>query len=80
MDIAGGAEVVLDPGVQEFPLFCSPQTARVYVNREVKSGSLAAGDWRIYRLEGNFEDLAQEADDGGYTLRRLASAVDWVTE
>jgi hypothetical protein len=80
MDIAGGAEVVLDPGVQEFPLFCSPQTARAYVNREVKSGSLAAGDWRVYRLEGNFEDLAQEADNGGYTLRRLASAVDWVTE
>ncbi|MDR2743851.1 MAG: SON protein [Desulfovibrio sp.] len=80
MDIAGGAEVVLDPGVQEFPLFCSPQAARAYVNREVKAGDLAAGDWRIYRLEGSFEDLAQEADNGRHTLKRLASAVDWVTE
>ncbi|MDR2055719.1 MAG: SON protein [Desulfovibrio sp.] len=80
MDIAAGAEVVLDPGVQEFPLFCSPQTARAHVNREMEAGSLAAGDWRIYRLEGNFEDLAQEADNGRYTLKRLASAVDWVTE
>lgn len=80
MDIAGGAEVVLDPGVQEFPVFCSPQAARAHVDREVKAGSLPAGDWRIYRLEGNFEDLVRKADDGRHTLRRLASAVDWVTE
>ncbi|MDR3358090.1 MAG: SON protein [Desulfovibrio sp.] len=80
MDIAGGAEVVLDPGVQEFPVFCSPRTARAYVDEEVGAGSLAAGDWRIYRLEGNFEDLAQETDNGRLILKRLASAVDWVTE
>jgi hypothetical protein len=80
MDIAGGAEVVLDPGVQEFPLFCGPRAARAYVIRKVEAGSLPAGDWRIYRLEGKFEDLAQETDDGGYTLGRMASAVDWVTE
>jgi hypothetical protein len=80
MDIAGGAEVVLDPAIQEFPLFCSPQTTRAYVNREISAGRLTAGDWRVYRLDGNFRDLVQTSPDGAYTLKRLASAIDWVTE
>ena len=28
IDIAGGSMVVLDPAVQDFPLFCSPEEAR----------------------------------------------------
>ncbi|MDR2573589.1 MAG: SON protein [Desulfovibrio sp.] len=80
MDIAAGAEVVLDPGVQEFPLFCGPAAARDYVNRETAAGRLPDGDWRIYLLEGTFEDIVHETNDGRYSLKRLASAVDWVTE
>lgn len=54
-------EVVLDPGVSEFELFCSPGAARAAVNYAVARGSLPDGDWRIYRLDGNLDDLAYEA-------------------
>ena len=32
VDIASGSQVVLDPGVQEFELFCSPGAARTAIN------------------------------------------------
>ncbi|MDR1777350.1 MAG: SON protein [Desulfovibrio sp.] len=80
VDIASGAEVVLDPGVQEFPLFCSPREARKYVDREMAAGRVPEGDWRVYRLDGTFDDLAQMGDNGSYSLSRLALAVDWVSD
>ena len=80
IDVASGAEVILDPAAQEFPLFCRPPEARAFITEEVTAGRLAEGDWRVYRLDGQFEELAQKSDDGRYTLKRMASVVDWVTE
>ena len=53
VDIASGSQVILDPGVQEFDLFCSPGEARAAVNEAVRLGILTEGDWRIYRLDGS---------------------------
>ena len=80
VDIASGSEVVLDPGVSEFELFCSPGAARAAVNYAVARGSLPEGDWRIYRLDGNLDDLAYRSPQNRYTLKRMAEVVDWVTE
>ena len=80
VDIASGSEVVLDPAVSEFELFCSPGTARAAVNYAVASGALPEGDWRIYRLDGNLDDLAYRSPQNRYTLKRMAEVVDWVTE
>ena len=49
IDIAGGSMVVLDPAVQDFPLFCSPEEARAGLKTAMDNGALPAGDWRIYR-------------------------------
>lgn len=80
VDIAGGADVVLDPSAQDFPLFCAPDEAREALNSAVAAGRLPAGDWRIYRVEGQLDDLAQKSATGQYTLKRMAPIVDWVTE
>lgn len=80
IDIAGGAEVVLDPAAQEFELFCAPGEARAAVDAAVAKGDLPAGDWRIYRLDGTLDDLAQQSGPKRYLLRRMAQVVDWATE
>lgn len=80
IDIASGAEVILDPGVREFPLFCSVGDARAAVREGLRSGELPEGDWRIYRLDGDMEDLGQVVGDGRYSLGRMAQIIDWVTD
>jgi hypothetical protein len=45
----------------------------------VAAGRLDWRDWRIYRLDGTFEDLIRKTD-GDYALKCMALAVDWVTE
>ena len=80
IDIAGGADVVLDPMAQDFSLFCAPADARAARNPEIAAGRLPEGDWRIYRVEGQFDDLAQKSGPNQYTLKRMAPIVDWVTE
>ncbi|MBD5417888.1 MAG: SON protein [Desulfovibrio sp.] len=82
VDLAGGAAVVLDPSVREFPLFCAPETAAKALAAEQDSGRLPAGDWRVYRLEGGFAELVQPAEAGGpspYALARRARLADWVS-
>lgn len=80
IDIASGAEVVLDPGVRDFELFCSPGEARTAITAAVDKGTLPEGDWRIYRLDGSLDDLAHKLPHRRYQLNRMAQVVDWVTE
>ena len=80
IDIASGSQVVLDPGVQEFDLFCSPGEARAAVNEAVRLGVLTEGDWRIYRLEGSMEEIGQRQRNNQHTLTRMTQIVDWVAE
>lgn len=82
IDLAGGADVVLDPAVREFPLFCGPHTAANALAAAQDSGRLPEGAWRVYRLEGTFADLVQPAEPGGpspYALARQARLTDWVS-
>lgn len=78
IDLASGAEVVLDPLMHDFPLFCSPEEARNALELSLANGQLPQGDWRIYRLNGDFEDLATPSGRG-YMLKRMAPLGDWVT-
>ena len=76
IDIAGGSVVVLDPAVQDFPLFCSPEEARTGLKTAMDNGSLPAGDWRIYRLNGTLQEIGQQPEPGHYSLARMARLVD----
>ena len=80
IDIASDAEVVLDPLMHDFPLFCEARAARRHVDAEVAAHRLPRGDWRIYVVGGDFADLAEPAGDGSFVLRRMAPLVDWVNE
>ena len=80
VDIASGAEVLLDPGVQEFDLFCTPAEARAAVNEALRQGILNDGDWRIYRVEGCMEEIGQRLGKSQHTLARMTQIVDWVAE
>ena len=81
IDLAGGADVILDPAVHAFPLFCAPETAARAQAEAVDAGRLPPGDWRVYRLDGTFADLVQPAEPGAaspYALARRARLADWV--
>ena len=80
VDIASGSEVILDPGVQEFDLFCSPGDARAAVNEALRLGILTEGDWRVYRVEGSMEEIGQRQGKNQHTLARMTQIVDWVAE
>lgn len=81
IDLAAGADVVLDPAAHVFPLFCAPETAARAAAAAVDAGRLPPGDWRVYRLDGAFADLVQPAEPGAaspYALARQARLADWV--
>ena len=78
IDLASGSEVVLDPLAHDFPLFCSPEEAQNALASSIANGELPKGDWRIYRLDGDFEDLAARSGRG-YMLKRMTSLTDWVS-
>ena len=72
--------MLLDPGVQEFDLFCTPAEARAAVNEALRLGILNEGDWRIYRVEGSMEEIGQRLGKNKHTLARMTQIVDWVAE
>jgi hypothetical protein len=78
IDIASGSEVVLDPMVREFPLFCSAETAALDLSRQLSSEALPGGDWRIYIVDGDASEIAQRNEDGRILLKSMAAIVDWV--
>lgn len=77
VDIAGGEDVIIDPGVQDFRLFCSPAEAKGALEKELDEGRIEAGDWRIYRVEGDPEQIAVHDSNGNFLLNRMAALVDW---
>lgn len=80
IEIAGGSEVVLDPLMHDFRLFCTADQAHDYVLEEISRHRLPRGDWRVYVVGGNFRELAQPAGENTYVLKRMAPLVDWVSE
>lgn len=78
IDLASGSEVVLDPLMHDFPLFCTPAEAQNALELALANRQLPDGDWRIYRLGGDFEDLAASSGRG-YMLKRMAPLADWVS-
>lgn len=74
IDLAAGAKVLLDPSSQEFALFCSAMKAQKAINE-----AEATGDWRVYGVDGDFNDIVRELGAERYILRRPAQVRDWVS-
>lgn len=77
VDIASGEDVILDPAVQDFELFCTPKEAYTALERELSEKRLEKGDWVIYRVEGTPEEVATRSDMGKLILDRMAALIDW---
>lgn len=73
VDLAAGAHVALNPSVDEFVLFCSPASAAKALH-----AAALPGDWRVYRMKGNFEEIAEMAENGQPRLAVSAEADDWL--
>lgn len=78
VDIAAGSDVNLDPGIREFPIFCTPEDAKKAVAQGVQAGKLPSGDWRVYKLDGTYQDLGKAVGKGRYVLTRPTRMTDWV--
>lgn len=73
IDLAAGAKVLLDPSSQEFALFCSAMKAQQALQ---KAGP--QGNWRVYGVDGDFNEIVRELGAGQYILKRPAQVRDWV--
>lgn len=73
VDLAAGSKVILDPSAQEFALFCTAKAAG-----EALENVQPAGDWRIYRLDGESGAGLAARSGNGYVLARPAEVVDWL--
>lgn len=78
INIAGGDEVVLDPAVRDFNLFCTAESAEEGLNNALDEGKAPPGDWRIFRVYGDMARIGVEVEPGAYLLIRPAPLVDWV--
>lgn len=74
IDLVAGADVIVNPAIQEFALFCSSAQAREVLQ---KSG---LDNWRVYSLKGDFTELAEPVPghDQIYRLAVPAQVEDWI--
>lgn len=75
IDVAAGSRVVLNPQRQDFLVFDSTQKARKALDG-VDAGQ--AEEWRIYRLDGTFAELARPCGNGQHCLSVPARVTDWI--
>ena len=73
IDLAAGAKVLLDPSSQEFALFCSAMKAQKALEQAGPDGN-----WRVYGVDGDFNEIVRELGAERYILRRPARVTDWV--
>ncbi|MBR4747521.1 MAG: SON protein [Desulfovibrio sp.] len=73
-------EVVLEPSLAEFRLFCTPEAARAYVDKGMAEGTIQKGDWKIYQLQGSYSEIGKAKAPGEYILAKQTVMVDWVRE
>lgn len=76
--IASGDAVILDPVSNDFQLFCDTTSATKGLQNALTQGAIPEGDWKIYRVYGQWSDIATEAEPGVFLLNRPAPLVDWV--
>lgn len=78
INIVSGDAVILDPTSNDFYLFCTPNEARKHLAKRIEERALPAGDWRIYKVYGTWNELVTEISPGTFLLNVPAPLVDWV--
>lgn len=76
LDLASNSEVLLNPAVHDFPLYCSAKEAEEALSKGIASKELPDGDWALFRLAGDYSALVRFEGDKAI-LKEMAVLVDW---
>ncbi|MBQ7739207.1 MAG: hypothetical protein IJT59_06110 [Desulfovibrionaceae bacterium] len=76
LELSSGNQVLLDPAVHDFPLFCSKDEAKVALQKMILEKKYPASGWAYYKLAGKFANLAK-VDGDQILLKESSSLVDW---
>ena len=79
IELAAGSIVELNPARQQFALFCTVEEAREAIRADLAAGRIEGeGRWRIYSLNGDYEQLARPCGEGQSCLAVPATVQEWV--
>lgn len=79
VELAAGEIVELNPSRQQFALFCTVDEAREAMESDLEAGRIEGkGRWRIYSLNGDYEQLARPCGEGQACLGSPATLLEWV--
>lgn len=78
INIVSGDAVILDPLSNDFLLYCTPAAARKGLEKRIADRELPPGDWKVYRVYGQWNELVTEVAPDVYMLNKPAPIVDWV--
>lgn len=79
IELAAGSIVELNPAIQQFALFCTVEEAKEALNADLAAGRIQGeGRWRIYSLNGDYEQLAVPCGEGQVCLGVPATVLEWV--
>lgn len=76
--VVSGDAVILDPSANDFQIFCDVESAKAGLEKAQMVGRIPPGDWKVYRVYGEWSDMAVESAPGVYLLNKPAPLVDWV--
>lgn len=79
IDLAADSVVELNPARQQFALFCSVEEAREALAADIAEKRIdGEGRWRVYSLNGTYEELARPCGNGQACLGTTATVLEWV--
>lgn len=79
IDLAAGSEVILNPDIHNFALFCDATEARQTLQNDLETGRVRKeNDWRVYRLEGNTAKIGRNCGNNQTCLNEPAKIIEWL--
>lgn len=79
IDLAAGSEVILNPDIHNFALFCDASEARQILDNDLREGRIPKNsDWKIYRLQGNMNEISRQCGKNQLCLDKSAKILEWL--
>ena len=79
IDLAAGSEVILNPDIHNFALFCEAAEAKSALENDLDLGRVRRdSDWKIYRLEGDMGQISRKCGADQYCLDQPAKIIEWL--
>lgn len=79
IDLAAGSEVILNPDIHNFALFCDAAEARRTLQNDLDAGRVRKeSDWRVYRLQGEMARIGRNCGHNQTCLNEPAKIIEWM--